>query len=137
MNQQLTVIRGAPGSGKSTLAARLCADTTPATLPASGHGTIILELDSYRMIDGVYVYDEHANMRIAEQMYTDTITALVDGHSVIVANTFIRTRTVVPYRMLAKRRKIAYQELICLGEFGSVHGVSHEQAAAMRRQLEL
>lgn len=132
MSQQLTVIRGAPGSGKSTLAKVL--------RDAVIDETFIVESDYYRSMTGVYVYDPDpvVNARITQLVYDEVRSMIRLGSSVIVADTFLRNRSVEPYRALARSIiGCSYNEIICRGEFGSIHGVPPEQAAAMRRQLEL
>ena len=130
--KQLIVIRGVPGSGKSTLAkaieADLCAGATPVT---------ILEYDDWRTENGVYEYSQEENKRIGAACLLRATHLLKEGHTVIVANTFIRRLHVEAYKRLARQMHVPYQEYLCLGEFLSVHGCPPNIIAAMRRQLEV
>ncbi len=132
MSQVLTLIRGAPGSGKTTLA-RMIQKATEHNTP------VIVEMDDWRVKDGVYTHtsDPTENARISNLCITRTKELLFAGHSVIVSNTFIKRRYLLPYEQLAKFLRIPMAVYVCTGQHDNVHGVPDNVVAGMRRALEL
>ncbi len=132
--QTLYLIRGVPGSGKSSLAKMIQYAEASNAEPIH-----IVEMDDWRMKDGVYTHtpDAETNAAIAIKCQDKTDRLLRDGQSVIVANTFLRAKQVAPYKLMALRYRIPCVTYICTGEFDNIHGVPPSIVAGMRRQLEL
>ena len=136
MKPQLTLIRGAPGSGKSTLAERLRSDEFGLATERA-HLPYIVEMDDFRMVDGVYNYNVNDNKLVTHQCFERVRSLLEAGHSVIVANTFMRRSHVAPYERLASQSGATYQEYICNGRFASIHNVDPRIVLGMLRAFEL
>jgi hypothetical protein len=58
------------------------------------------------------------------------------GVNVIVHNTFTQLREMKPYMDLADEFGYSVSEIVCRGNFGSVHGVPEEAIERMRNRWE-
>lgn len=129
MNIDLVLIRGLPGSGKSTLAHWI------ASLDATTE-TLVIEADDYFNVDGEYKFDAaklgdaHARCRRRTQ------EALTLGYRVCVANTFTRRSEIKPYYEIADALNKTLTEIICTGNYGSVHGVPLDVIQKMGARFE-
>lgn len=122
MTANLTLIRGIPGSGKSTLAQAL-----------TQNGGTHLEADMFFVDDaGNYKYDADRVAEAHDWCRSETRRFLKMGFFVVVSNTFTREREINPYRAMAIELNVPIQEIICMGNFGSIHGVPQEQMARFR-----
>lgn len=126
----LTLIRGLPGSGKSTLAKRLGGEQPQ----GSGYSMGIphFEADQYHMVDGEYRFDINRLGKAHEYCFTHTSNYLSNGYSVIVSNTFTRSREIRPYLDLATIYKARVMIIECQGEYGSIHNVPEDTMQNMR-----
>ena len=129
--KQLYIIRGIPGSGKSTLAHKLMA----------AHlldGTAIhCEADQYFVNRrGEYLYDR-TKVQDAHWFCVNKVEKAMEEKTptIITSNTFTQEWQIEPYRLLAATFEYTVQEIVCLGKFESVHGVSQETIKKMRDRL--
>jgi predicted kinase len=120
----LTIVRGLPGSGKSTFAKTL-------------KGYKLCEADQFFMIDGIYrfnikyIKDAHKYCQ-AKAMYY-----LVRGENVVVANTFVTVREIVPYKTIAKRYGAILEIITMPNQYGSVHNVPADVVENMKLKWEV
>jgi predicted kinase len=121
MNQTLILIRGLPGSGKSTFAKSL-------NLPH-------YEADQFFMVNGVYEFDRTNLGAAHQQCQFDTETALKNGKSVVVSNTFTTIKELRPYFDMASRYGIVPTVITMNGSFKNVHGVPEETLVAMKQRF--
>ncbi|KJY83388.1 ATPase AAA [Vibrio galatheae] len=123
MTLKLTLIRGLPGSGKSTLAQ---------TIPAQHY-----EADMYFINEsGEYVYQANKIAQAHQWCKTKTEQALAQGHSVVVANTFVQRWEMVPYLKLAKRYSAQFEVIECHDNYGNVHGVEAKTINSMKKRWQ-
>lgn len=119
----LTLIRGLPGSGKSTLAQ---------TLPG-----VHLEADMFFTNErGEYHYRPEQIAQAHAWCQQQTERHLQFGHSVVVANTFVRHWEMSVYKKLARRYRAKLVIKICRGEYANIHGVEAETVERMRRKWQ-
>lgn len=126
----LTLIRGLPGSGKSTLAKAL--------LRSMSSSTRHFEADMFFVDKTTGVY-EFKPMRIGDAhdwCQMETQSALIDGESVIVSNTFTKLSEMTPYFEFALSLTGKLPNVIlCQGQFGSVHGIPDQVMVNMRKRF--
>jgi len=126
MSQKLIIVRGLPGSGKSTFAFGI-----------QLANTAVVEADMFHTIDGKYVYKPEMAGHAHEWCQAQVAWHLNLGHDVIVANTFITMRTVVPYYELAQEFGASISIKTMTGKFGSVHNVPEEVMEQMAEKFEV
>lgn len=121
----LYLIRGLPGSGKTTLARDMV---------KSGMG-VYVEADMYfEDHNGNYNFDPN-NIKKAHEFCIFTAgAALIEGHNVIVSNTFSRIWEMEPYLILPRVEK--HVVITCEGDYGSVHGVPADKIEQMKQRWE-
>jgi predicted kinase len=123
MKQQLILLRGLPGAGKSTFAKTLLSLVNPC-----GHdqpdNMVHYEADQFFTNElGEYHYE---GLRIEEAhrwCMTNTESALRDGRSVVVSNTFTRNKEMAPYVGMAKQFGAVLTVLHVQGNHGSIHDI--------------
>ena len=125
---KLTLIRGLPGAGKTTMAkAMVAAD------PKLNH----FEADQYFTdASGDYRFEQSEIEDAHTWCFTETRSALKEGISVIVANTFTRKWEMEPYRILATQLDVELEILEASGNYKSIHGVPQKTIDAMRSRWE-
>lgn len=126
MVQTLYLIRGLPGSGKSTLAEFLATA-----------GFRHFEADFW-MTDGNgnYKFDPDRLREVHRVCQKACEYALELGHSVVIANTFVKLQELEPYFAIAKQFGITPNVVECTGNFGSVRNVPEETMQKMRKNWE-
>ncbi len=124
---QLCVIRGLPGSGKTALA----------KLMMNQWGYDHLEADQFFIDDDrVFRFKPELLPKAHEWCLKCTEISLLARHDVVVANTFVKRSQIAPYIALAEKLGAGYQEIVCEGTFGSIHGVPRETIARMASEWE-
>jgi len=121
----LTIIRGLPGSGKSTFAFGI-----------QTHNTAIVEADMFHLINDKYVYKPEMAGYAHEWCQSQVAWNLNQGNNVLVANTFITKRTIVPYFELAQEFNAGFHIITRTGDFGNIHNVPAEVIQRMAGAFE-
>lgn len=126
MTQKLVIIRGLPGSGKSTIAK---------SDPYKGFKHF--EADMYFINDkGEYVFDK-AKISKAHKWCQDSCrTALAEGYSVVVSNTFCRMWEMIPYLQMAGDLDIPVEVVEAKGEYKNIHDCPKETIGRMKANWE-
>ena len=112
----LTIISGLPGSGKTTLA------HTIAVYPTGN--AAVCEADSFFYVDGVYKFDP-SKLGVAHQICQDKVENLMrKGGPVIVSNTSLSLKEILPYQLLAAQYGYKIQWIgIFSSPFESLHNI--------------
>lgn len=124
-DQALILIRGLPGSGKSTMARRLIK-----------YGFIHVEADQYFMKGEEYRFDPTRLKDAHNYSMARTTQLLIEGHSVVVSNTFTRLWEMEFYAKLAKRLGVRFQVFEATGTWKNVHDVPEHVLDDMRNRWE-
>lgn len=124
---ELIIVRGLPGSGKSTLARFLVAGN-----PLWHH----YEADQYFLEDGVYKFDREKLHLAYLWCVASVTTALSEGFSVVVSNTFTTNREMKPYIDFARENSIPITMLTCEGNHGNIHDVPQRTIDRMKARWE-
>jgi predicted kinase len=121
----LYILRGLPGSGKSTLARKLA--------PNNHH-----EADAF-MVDneGNYSFDPTRLGEVHEKCLNAVRESLTSGAEVVaVANTFVKRWEYQRYIDLATSLGVAYEIVVCSGNYQNIHGVPQETILRMKSSWE-
>lgn len=141
--KQLIIIRGVPGSGKSTLAdffiqGCYCSFFGYSSY-AAGKYPIVCEADQFftNPVTHEYKY-ERSKLQEAHDWCQRKVKGAMNDEVpvVIVSNCFIRQWEMEPYLSMAVECGYTVQEIICKGEFESVHGVPKEKIEKMKESFE-
>lgn len=128
-NQQLVLLRGLPGSGKSTLANQIVK-----TNAKFCH----FEADQYfYSADNQYQFNPEYLIEAHRQCFNKTKTALIEGKSVVVANTFVRRWELERYFRLSKKLNVRCTVFVCDGQWKSVHNIPHDVLQRMQQQWQV
>lgn len=120
----LYLIRGIPGSGKTTLAQYITCHNASAD-------------DHMRDEEGRYKYDRTRLQEVHQKCQEDVEEMMQDGClTIAVHNTFVKREHMGPYYALAHKYNYPVVEVICRGNFESVHNVPQETIDRMRREFE-
>lgn len=122
MPNKLILIRGLPGSGKSTQAKKLLK-----------RGWKHYEADSFHINDeGVYDFQIFRAADAHAWCLDMATTAIEEGKTVIVSNTFTTIKELQPYLYMAKDYGVPVEVLVCTGKYKSIHGVPKDVIAKMK-----
>jgi predicted kinase len=137
MTQNLTIIRGLPGSGKSTLAQALVFERGAEGEYGEVADLIHVEADMYFInAKGEYEYDG-SKIKDAHTWCQNTVRInLLEGHDVIVSNTFTQLHEMELYFAMARAFNAKLQVIECHGNFGSIHHVPAEVMTRMADRWE-
>lgn len=131
--KNLTIIRGVPGSGKSTLAKKLRSHAS-----MTNHTSAHFEADMYFVDDdGAYHFDRKHLGEAHLWCKRSTEAAMQRGvNEIFVSNTFVQQWEINHYRELAGEYDYTVTEIICHGEFGSIHGVPQGTIDRMKNNFQ-
>ena len=137
--KDLFILRGLPGSGKSTTA-----DTMVEMINTYGGKAIKVEADQFFVSNnGVtekYNFDRRFLGAAHDECYGRTMRYLVQGYTVVVANTFSTKREVNRYLEGLKRtgldKQIKVQIVKCTGRYKNVHDVPDRAIKRMQDRWE-
>lgn len=125
----LLLIRGLPGSGKSTLASAMVKASKVKTYHYEADQFFTNEEGEYK-----FIHDEITDAH--NWCFTNAIKALKNGHSVIVANTFVNYKEVEDYFLFCLDNDIKFDIIEANGNYGSVHGVPDYAIERMKSKWE-
>ena len=125
--KKIFLIRGVPGAGKTTLIKSLNVDFN-------------VSADMYH-VNGIGVYDwKPQNVKLShEWCQNQVITAMQEGRSIAVDNTYTTLREMGPYFELAKTFGYEVTTLIVENRHGSksVHNVPEETIRKMKERFDI
>lgn len=127
---KLIIIRGLPGSGKSTLAANIinCQDGNYEHFEADMF---------FQSLTGEYEFISNLIGIAHDWCYSNTIKALLNGHNVVVSNTFTKKWELESY--LAIATLIPNVEIIVYemkNQYGNIHNVPEKKLKQMADRWE-
>lgn len=125
-NQELILVRGASGSGKSTYAKKL----------SKSLGYKVYETDDFFIKNGEYKFDGSKIVEAHKWNQNRTINSLVNGESIIVANTFTRRFEIDPYIKMANDLNIPYTIYRSNARYKNVHNVPDSIVQNMIDRME-
>lgn len=127
----LYLIRGLPGSGKSTLA-KLIMEGMQSPWKCAHLETDMYFVDQW----GEYKFSPNRLKEAHTWCQERVRDSLGHGYNVIVSNTFTQRWELQPYLDMAKEFDRDHTEIICRGQFESVHGVPQATIDKMRERWE-
>ena len=132
----LYLIRGIPGSGKTTLARHIAfALSYPGVTEDVPH----LEADKFFVNPDTqeYIFDKKSLDLAHTYCRVKTEQAMQSAYPiVIVSNCFIKQWELEPYYLLANLYGYHAVEIVCKGNFKSIHDVPQETIDRMRREFQ-
>ena len=113
--KELLILRGLPGSGKSTRAKRMIKDKNLSWRH--------IEADQFHMIDGAYKYNSDIAKYAHAWCLNQAAFFLNKDNPVIVSNTFVNTKEILPYIYMANDLKACIKIADCEGDYESIHNI--------------
>lgn len=86
---------------------------------------------------GYYSFDAKKLSQAHNWCQTEVREALLNGHSVVVSNTFVQRWEMQPYRDMAKELNIVLEVMVCKEDYGSIHQVPRITISNMRKKWEV
>lgn len=128
----LIIVRGLPGTGKTTFAKKI-----KTMLEEKGNAVSHFENDMF-LIDenGRYFWDEEKITAAVEWCQANTALKLIEGHIVIVSNTYLRFWQLVKLLEIASNLKVPVEIYRCCTEYGSTKRIPKTAMTAMRSKIE-
>jgi predicted kinase len=123
----LYIIRGISGSGKTTLAVNMAAK-----LKCHYWEADMFFCDE----DGRYKFDATQLPKAHEWCFDWSVKSLVNGHDVIVSNTFTRLWEMRNYVDFALERGHKVRIITCTGRYQNVHGLTEEMVAKQEARFQ-
>jgi len=124
----IVLVRGLPGSGKSTLARKFVS-----TLGFKHYEADMYFLDS----DGNYHYDPTQISNAYAWCQFMTRSAIKQGYSVVVSNTFTTNKEMLHYYNIAKNLGVEIDVLEVNGKYQNIHAVPESVIERMRNRWEV
>lgn len=124
-----SLVRGLPGSGKSTLASAMVKSSKIKTYHYEADQFFTDENGEYKFIRDE-ITDAH------NWCFTNAIKALKNGHSVIVANTFVNYKEIEKYFLFCLNKNIKFDIIEAHGNYGSVYNVPDYAIERMKSKWE-
>ena len=132
----LYLIRGIPGSGKTTLAKSIAfAASYPGVVEQVPH----FAADQYFVNPETkeYKYDKSLISEAHSDCIRNTYAAMLDKHPIIiVSNCFVKYWELEPYYMIANKTGYHVIEIICRGNFKSIHDVPQATITRMKKDFQ-
>jgi uridine kinase len=133
--KKLILIRGLPGSGKSTIARQIVEE--------SPNSRVHLEADMYFINnEGMYIFDVDKLSSAHSWCLNSTLKYLQNDlpgidciDTVVVSNTFTTHKELKPYYAIADSLNVPVEEIVCTGEYGSLHNVPPDTMSKMRKRF--
>jgi len=123
---ELIIVRGHPGSGKSTFAQQIC------DILGAKH----IENDQFFTNDGIYSFDITKHQKAKDSCLERTKKALMEGHTVVVSNTFTKLNEIEEYLNFAKNNNIKTTFFEMDFHFPNKHDVPDEIVEHKKKDFE-
>lgn len=123
---ELIIVRGHPGSGKSTFSKQIC------EILGAKH----IENDQFFTNNGNYSFDITKHQTAKDDCLERTKKALMEGHTVVVSNTFTKLNEIDEYLDFAKKNNIKTTFFEMDFHFPNKHNVPDEIVENKKKEFE-